>query len=186
MLVQFPKTALLLFLILFLIAIPLGRLLDFLAAKFKIERCSDCEMHEVHAQDESRNYRHYFTVHIWQHLFRNHMIRIISWTFISLVIIKIAMNYFTIDTLVTENIMWVILLASLIGFIPTSGPHLVFVSLFAVGAIPFSVLLASSVSQDGHGMLPMYSYSLRDSIIVKLFNFTAAIVIGFTAFLGGF
>jgi len=76
MLVQFPKTALLLFLILFLIAIPLGGLLDYLADKFKIVRCTDCEMHEVHSQDESRNYKHYFTVHIWQHLFRNHMVRI--------------------------------------------------------------------------------------------------------------
>ncbi|MCK4348834.1 MAG: hypothetical protein KAW47_09485, partial [Thermoplasmatales archaeon] len=52
---------------------------------------------------------------------------------------------------------WVLLIASLIAIIPEFGPHLVFVTMFAKGLIPFSVLLASSIVQDGHGMLPLLS-----------------------------
>jgi hypothetical protein len=58
---------------------------------------------------------------------------------------------------------WIVLLiACLVGLIPESGPHLIFVTLFAQGVVPFSVLLASSVVQDGHGMLPMLAHSRRE------------------------
>jgi len=32
--------------------------------------------------------------------------------------------------------------------------------------IPFSVLFTTSFIQDGHGMLPMLSYSLKDSVFI--------------------
>ncbi|KAA3615647.1 MAG: selenocysteine protein [Calditrichaeota bacterium] len=186
MLVRFPEKALLLFAILFILAIPMGSLLDIILKKLKIKSCEACEMHEHHSQDNERNYKHYFTVHIWQHIFKKHIIRIIIWTFFSLLFVNIGINYFSINELVNNNIGWVILIAALIGIIPESGPHLVFISLFASGVIPFSALLASSISQDGHGMLPMLSYSLRDSIIIKTYNVGVALVIGWTTFYFGF
>lgn len=186
MLVRFPDKALLLFGILFLMAIPLGGLLDYLLKKFKITVGNTCEMHEIHAHEKERNYRHYFTVHIWRHIFKKHIIRIVFWTFFSLLFINIGINYFSIETLVINNIGWVILVAALVGIIPESGPHLVFISLYASGVIPFSALLASSISQDGHGMLPMFSYSLRDSFIIKTYNVAVALIIGWTAFYFGF
>ena len=186
MLVQFPEQAVVLFTILFFIAIPLGAFFDFFVKVFKIRSSEKCTMHVIHKQDHIRNYRHYFTVHIWQHIFKKHIVRIILWTFFSLLFIKISLNYFAIDMFVRENIGIVLLSSALIGLIPQSGPHLVFVSLFATGSIPFSVLLTSSISQDGHGMLPMLSYSLKDSILVKVYNFIAALIIGFIAYLIGF
>jgi len=79
----------------------------------------------------------------------------------------------------------VLILSVLIGIIPESGPHLVFVMLFAEGLIPFSILLASSISQDGHGVLPLLSYSVRDTLLVKLFNVAAALLIGGAAYAVG-
>ena len=61
---------------------------------------------------------------------------------------------------------------------PESGPHLVFLTLYVQGSIPFSVLLASSIVQDGHGMLPMLAESRRAFVIVKAVNFTAGLLIG--------
>jgi hypothetical protein len=66
--------------------------------------------------------------------------------------------------------------------IPESGPHLIFVTLFAEGLIPFSVLLTSSIVQDGHGMLPLLSYSVKDSVIIKAFNFFFGIILGLIVF----
>jgi len=40
------------------------------------------------------------------------------------------------------------------------------------------VLLASSIVQDGHGMLPLLSYSVRDSILMKLFSLLIGLGIG--------
>ena len=60
--------------------------------------------------------------------------------------------------------------------IPESGPHLIFVTLFVSGAIPFSILMASSIVQDGHGAIPLLALSKKSFLILKLIN----LVIGFT------
>jgi hypothetical protein len=72
-----------------------------------------------------------------------------------------------------------------VGIIPESGPHMIFVMMFASGLIPFSILLTSSIVQDGHGMLPLFSYTIKDSVLIKLFNLLFAIVIGLPLFLLG-
>jgi hypothetical protein len=58
--------------------------------------------------------------------------------------------------------------------------------LYARGVIPFSILLASSIVQDGHGMLPLLSYTVRDSLLVKLFNLAFGVGIGLAFYLAGF
>jgi hypothetical protein len=70
------------------------------------------------------------------------------------------------------------LAAALLGIIPESGPHLIFVNLFDQGHISFTVLLVSSIVQDGHGMLPLLSVSRRSFVMVKLFNLAVGLVVG--------
>jgi len=82
--------------------------------------------------------------------------------------------------------MLIFLICALVGIIPESGPHMIFVMMFANGLIPFSILLTSSIVQDGHGMLPLFSYTIKDSVLIKLFNLVFAIVIGLPLFLLGF
>ena len=55
---------------------------------------------------------------------------------------------------------------------------MVFVMMFANGLVPFSILLTSSIAQDGHGMLPLFSYSVKDALMIKMFNLVFAITIG--------
>jgi hypothetical protein len=43
------------------------------------------------------------------------------------------------------------------------------------------VLLASSIVQDGHGMLPMLAHSRRAFVAVKLVNCVVGLVAGATA-----
>ena len=73
------------------------------------------------------------------------------------------------------------LMACLIGLIPESGPHLVFVTMYAQHSIPFGVLLASSVVQDGHGLLPLLAHSRRAFITVKGVNFLFGLAAGAAA-----
>jgi len=61
-----------------------------------------------------------------------------------------------------ESALIMLVAACIVGLVPESGPHLVFLTLYTQGAVPFSVLLASSVVQDGHGMLPLLADSRID------------------------
>jgi hypothetical protein len=75
-----------------------------------------------------------------------------------------------------------ILLAVLVGLIPESGPHLVFVALYASGLVPFSVLLASSISQDGHASLPLLAETKKGFLKAKLVNMLIGLIVGFGAY----
>ena len=125
---------------------------------------------------------HYLEKHIWEHIFKKHLWKIFLWSFGFLLLIDIGLKYWDLETFIKSNMVWVILIAGVMGLIPESGPHLIFVMLFSKGMIPFSVLLTSSIVQDGHGMLPMLSYSIKDSILIKLFNLIIGLIIGFILF----
>ena len=81
--------------------------------------------------------------------------------------------------LVQNNVHTILLAAVLLGIIPESGPHLLFATLFSQSLIPFSILLANSIVQDGHGMLPLLAESRKDFLKVKVYNLIVGIVVGF-------
>ena len=83
------------------------------------------------------------------------------------------------------NQLLMLLVACLVGLVPESGPHLVFLTLYTQGAVPFSVLLASSVVQDGHGMLPLLADSRLDFIRIKAINFTVGLTLGLAGYFIG-
>ena len=128
---------------------------------------------------------HYLNSHIWDHIIKKHMFRVFLWTFGALLFVHWGMNFWNLEVFVHEHMIWVLLLSALIGIIPESGPHLIFVMLYAQGLIPFSVLFTASFVQDGHGMLPMLSYSIKDSVLIKTFNLVFGIVTGFVLFAMG-
>ena len=129
---------------------------------------------------------HVVKEHLWEHIIRKHFLSIFLWTFGALFVIQVGLHYFDIETLISNNIPWMILLAVLVGIIPESGPHLLFVTLFATGTVPFSVLLASSISQDGHASLPLLAESKRSFLKAKIVNALVAAVCGYLCYLIGF
>ena len=129
---------------------------------------------------------HIIKEHLWEHIIRKHFLSIFLWTFGALFVIQVGLHYFDIETLISNNIPWMILLAVLVGIIPESGPHLLFVTLFATGTVPFSVLLASSISQDGHASLPLLAESTRSFLQAKIVNVLVAAVIGYLCYFIGF
>ena len=129
---------------------------------------------------------HIIKEHLWEHIIRKHFLSIFLWTFGALLIIQIGLYYFNIESWISDNILWMILLAVLIGIIPESGPHLLFVTLFATGTVPFSVLLASSISQDGHASLPLLAESKRSFLKAKIINALVAAIIGYICYFIGF
>ncbi|MBW2040179.1 MAG: arsenic efflux protein [Deltaproteobacteria bacterium] len=125
---------------------------------------------------------HYLHEHIWGHIAKRHLWRVFLWSFGALVAVDVGLKFWDLETFVQAHMSWVLLVASLVAIIPESGPHLIFVMMFAKGLIPFSVLLACSIVQDGHGMLPLLAYTVKDSILIKAFNFFIGLGIGFTLY----
>lgn len=180
MLALIPNTAILMFIILFVLGTIGGIIIDKIVNKFKISVCVNCENLIVHEKEKSL--KHFFLEHFWKHIIKKHIWKIAIWTFAALLVVELSLKYLDLSSYTTNYKFAFLFIAALVGLIPESGPHIIFVKLFADGMIPFSVLLTSSIVQDGHGMLPMLSYSIEDTIKIKVFNFVFGIFIGLILF----
>jgi hypothetical protein len=129
---------------------------------------------------------HFLEEHLWDHVARKHVPRIFLWVFGTLLLMHFLIERLDLEGIIQANLWVVMIVATLVGLIPESGPHLIFVTLFAKGAIPFSILLASSIVQDGHGMLPVIAYSRHSFFVIKLINLLVGIIFGALALAFGF
>ena len=128
---------------------------------------------------------HFIKEHLWHHVIKRHLLSIFLWTLGGLAVCKIGVQYLNIEEWVSSNMIFVILLAVAIGIIPESGPHLVFVTLYLNGIVPFSVLLANSISQDGHTALPLLASSRKTFLKAKAVNIVIGAVLGILLYLSG-
>lgn len=128
---------------------------------------------------------HFLEEHLWRHVAARHAPRVFLWRLGALIAMHVLTNVLHLEAAIRSGRWIVLLIASLVGLIPESGPHLIFVTLYAQGVIPFSVLLASSIVQDGHGMLPMLAHSRRECLLIKAINFAAGMLAGGIALLLG-
>ena len=126
---------------------------------------------------------HFVEEHLWEHIVCHHLPGIFFWTLGTLLLVGVLTSIFDISTWISGNTTLMILLAALIGIIPESGPHLVFVSLYASGIIPLPVLIASCISQDGHASLPLLAQSRRSFLAAKAINVSVAVLAGFVLYL---
>lgn len=121
---------------------------------------------------------HFIKDHLWNHVVKKHFKSIFLWTFGALLIIQFGIQFLDIESWIKDNVVIMILLAVAIGLIPESGPHMVFITLFAGGFVPFSVLFASSIVQDGHTTLPLLAESKSSFFKAKLINMVIGLVVG--------
>jgi len=184
MLAMFPRTAILLFGMLFVIGVLMGWITDIIVKRYNIQTCRDCEAQQFHPTH--KGFGHYLRDHVWQHIIKKHLWKTALWTFGALLAVEIGLQYWNLEGLTSQHTLLLLVAGALLGLIPESGPHLIFVTMFANGLIPFSVLFTSSFVQDGHGMLPMLSYSIRDSIMIKVFNLVFGLAIGMVLYALGF
>ncbi len=184
MLAMFPKQALLLFGMLFVLGVVFGWIADRVAALLRIIPCEKCGKQEHHPGHETVG--HYLRDHVWGHIVKRHLWRVFIWTFLALLIVSSGTHYWDLGAIVRAHLGMVLILSALFGIIPESGPNLIFVTLFASGIIPFSILLTNSIVQDGHGMLPLLSYTVRDSILIKALNLIFGLGVGGLVYLAGF
>ncbi len=128
---------------------------------------------------------HFINEHLWGHVIRKHFLKVFLWTFGALVLIEFALPELHAEMWMKENQITLLLIACVIGIIPESGPHMVFVTMFAAGQIPLGVLMGSSIVQDGHGALPLLAESGKSFIIAKLINILIGFAVGYVLIVTG-
>lgn len=126
---------------------------------------------------------HFLEDHIWHHVIGQHFWKILTWTSIALVLVFVVKEVCDIKTWVeqfSEGSVYVFCMvaAILIGLIPESGPHAVFIMLYCTGVMPLGALLANCIVQDGHGAIPLFAESKKDFFIVKGIKVVLAAAVG--------
>jgi hypothetical protein len=129
---------------------------------------------------------HFLKEHVLRHVICKHLLRVFTWTFGSLFAIYLLGLLVHYNEWMNDNQLIMLLIALTIGLIPESGPHIVFISLFLEGSIPFSVLLANSVVQNGHSGLPLLAESKKDFVKMKLIATTVGLIVGIVGYVAGF
>lgn len=129
---------------------------------------------------------HFLEKHLWEHVAQKHIPRVFLWTFGALLLMHILVDHLHLKDWMQQQQLVILVVACLVGVIPESGPHLIFLTLFTEGAIPFSILLASSIVQDGHGMLPLLADSRRNFMKIKAINLAAGLLVGLAGYMAGF
>jgi len=127
---------------------------------------------EDHAHKKSRNLKHFLKEHIWEHIVKKHLLSVFLWSFGALVLCGAIAEYINIEDWITGHESYmplVVIAAAVIGLIPQSGPHMVFILLVAQGTLPFYVLLTSAISQQGHVSLPLLAQSKKSWVLSKVF-----------------
>jgi hypothetical protein len=122
---------------------------------------------------------HFLMEHLWGHVIKKHFLRLFLWTLGALILIAVFSEYFQIGAWVKVNQVFVLIIAVAIGLLPTSGPHIIFITLFMQGMIPFSFLLANSVVQDGHGGIPLLAEDRASFFKLKAIKFFIGLLVGF-------
>ncbi len=182
MLAMAPEAALKIFAITIVLGIIGGFLADKVVKRFKIQTCEPCKI-EVHEELSSL---HFLKDHVYGHILKKHIPQLFLWIFIPLALVEFLIRNFDFASLISGMpVLVLIVFAALVGVIPESGPHMIFHILYTKELIPFSVLLVSTLSQDGHGLLPLLSYSVKDTFYVQIFTTGFSLVVGVALYLIG-
>ncbi|MBU0708233.1 arsenic efflux protein [Patescibacteria group bacterium] len=175
MLATDPKMAITVFVVCMLLGIIGGYIADKIAQKLALPRDGVCQLN---LHPEKNGGQHFFKERVYSHIIKQHLPKLFLWIFLTLLGVQLLMSRFDLAQILPRNRLFLIILAALIGIIPESGPHLIFITLYSQGLIPFSVLLVSTLSQDGHGLLPLISVSLKETAKVQIFTTVFSLLVG--------
>lgn len=176
MLSMFPRKAVMVICLLVCIAFVAGLLVDLAGIR---DRSHVDAADEDEAACRKRTIRSFLVDDVLKHVVFKHLPRVFAWTFGILFVLALLESYVDVGAWINDKTALMIILAALVGIIPESGPHLIFVTLFASGVLPLPVLLASCISQDGHSGLALLAENKRSFFLGKAINVVLAIVVGF-------
>ncbi len=102
------------------------------------------------------------------------------WVFVALSAYSLFMHFSQVDlaAVINQTGVLVVVAAACIGLIPGCGPQIVLVTLYTEGIIPFSALVAQTLSQDGDALFPLIAMHPRAALLATICTTVPALVVG--------
>ncbi|MCK9205313.1 MAG: putative manganese transporter, partial [Bacteroidales bacterium] len=110
MLALFPKTAIMLIIMLFILGILVGWIVDKIIVKVKFKPCIDCKEQQLHLH--KKGFIHYLKEHIWNHILRKHLWKTGLWTFGALLFVEFGVQYLHLNSFSTQYPLLLLLFAA--------------------------------------------------------------------------
>ncbi len=102
------------------------------------------------------------------------------WVFVAYAAYELFMHFTQLDlqALVAQAGVLPVVATACIGLIPGCGPQIIIVTLYTEGVIPFSALVAHTLSQDGDALFPIIAMSPRVALWLTITTTVPALLVG--------
>jgi len=107
---------------------------------------------------------------------------VITWIFIGYLIYDIAVMFIggeqVLNSVLLASGPITVIIGAMLGIIPGCGIQVIFISLYAKGAMPFAALIANSISQDGDALFPLIAMDKKSALWATILTTIPAILVG--------
>lgn len=102
------------------------------------------------------------------------------WVIAAYLIYEYSMVLFSLEigALAAAAGLWAPVAGAGLGLVPGCGPQIIFATLYANHQIPFSALVANTISQDGDALFPLMAIDMRAAVIASLYTTIPALIVG--------
>ena len=103
------------------------------------------------------------------------------WVIVAYLMYEYSFNLlgFDLTSISDSNLIYIPIIAIIIGFIPGCGPQILVTTLYLNGVIPFAALIGNAISNDGDALFPAIALTPRMAIIATLYSAIPAILISY-------
>jgi len=103
------------------------------------------------------------------------------WVIVAYLMYEYSFILFGLDltSISDANLIYIPIIAIIIGFIPGCGPQILVTTLYLNGVIPFAALMGNAISNDGDALFPAIALTPRMAILATLYSAIPAILISY-------
>jgi len=103
------------------------------------------------------------------------------WVIAAYLLYEYSMILFSFDigSMAAAAGLWAPVAGAALGLVPGCGPQIIFATLYTSNQIPFSALVANTISQDGDALFPLMAIDMKAAVIASLYTTIPALIVGF-------
>tara|TARA_B110000967_G_C18897319_1_gene571707 strand:- start:744 stop:1868 length:1125 start_codon:yes stop_codon:yes gene_type:complete len=103
------------------------------------------------------------------------------WVIVAYLMYEYSFILFGLDltSISDANLIYIPIIAIIIGFIPGCGPQILVTTLYLNGVIPLAALIGNAISNDGDALFPAIALTPRMAILATLYSAIPAILISY-------
>ena len=93
--------------------------------------------------------------------------------------VSIYVTGYELATLFEGLVIWVPLIAVVIGLLPGCGPQILVTTLYLSGVVPLSAQIGNAISNDGDALFPALALAPKAAIIATLYSTIPALLLAY-------